>query len=243
MNDIVAAPETGVLHAHDPMPAEITPTTMLASAVAGNQDLERIEKLMDLERAWKVDKAREQFYLALSEFKKVNLVIVKDKANVQYNSRYVSVGNLVNTASRAMAPFGLNTRWDISQDDEISVTCILSHTGGHTEQVTMSGPPDESGKKNSLQQIKSTVTYLETSTFEAVTGIISQDHSDDGNGAGPQVETITDNQAADLAAMIDEVGADKAGFLGFLKVDAIEDLPAVKYKAAVRALENKRSAQ
>ena len=47
----------------------------------------------------------------------------------------------------------------------------------------MSGPPDDSGKKNPLQQIKSTITYLEIATFEAVTGIAASDAGDDdGNG-------------------------------------------------------------
>ena len=69
---------------------------------------------------------------------------------------------------------------------------------------------------------------------------------DDGNaagGLGPSAECITASQAADLRAMIDEVGANEASFLKVCKVDRWEELPASMYKAAVQRLEMKRRAQ
>ena len=51
----------------------------------------------------------------------------------------------------------------------------------------MSAPPDTSGSKNLIQQLKSTKTYLEIATFESVTGIAAIDKGDDdGNSAGQQ---------------------------------------------------------
>lgn len=54
------------------------------------------------------------------------------------------------------------------------------------------------------------------------------------------VEYITENQAADLAAMIEEVGADKVKFLAWLKVPALDKIPATAYAGAVKMLEVKR---
>ncbi|KKL54902.1 hypothetical protein LCGC14_2260750, partial [marine sediment metagenome] len=181
----------------------VTPMRMLQIAVEKGQDLEKIEKLMELERRWKADQAREAYYVALAEFKKQPIIVTKDKRNDQYGSMYTTIGNLVNTVNAAMAPFGLNARWTIDQAEAITVTCILSHTLGHSESVSMSGPPDESGSKNKLQQIKSTVTYLELSTFQAVTGVVSQDGNtdDDGNASG---NTISESEARDLEALITE---------------------------------------
>jgi len=218
--------------------AEITPMHMIQVAVEKGHDLDKIEKLMDLERSWKADKAREAYYEALSEFKKLQVMVTKDKTNTQYNSKYTTIGNLVNTVNAAMAPFGLNARWTIDQTDAIQVTCILAHTLGHSESVSMCGPADTSGSKNQLQQIKSTVTYLESSTFQAVTGVVSQDDDDDGNAV---ITTITEDQAANLEALIEEVSADKPAFLNYCKVDDLAELPASKYKTAVRALESKRA--
>lgn len=217
--------------------ATITPMHMLQVAVEAGHDLEKIEKLMELEQRWKADRAREAYYEALSEFKKQDVHVTKDKENKQYGSRYTSIGNLVNTVNAAMAPHGLNARWTIDQKDGIEVTCILSHTLGHSESVTMAGPADTSGSKNQLQQIKSTITYLESSTFQAVTGVVSQDFDDDGNSA---VDTITEDQLANLEALIDETGTDRKRFLQYCKVDKLEHLLASKYKTAVSALEAKR---
>ncbi len=216
----------------------VTPMHMLQVAVQKGHDLDKIEKLMELERTWKADQAREAYYVALAEFKKKPITISKDKKNIQYGSRYTSIGNLVNTVNAAMAPFGLNASWDFDQSEGIKVTCILAHTLGHTESVSLCGPPDDSGKKNSLQQIKSTNTYLRKETFEAVTGVVTSDtDDDDGNGA---VDTITEKQAADLEALITEIGADREAFLQYCKVKSIDVLPARKFKFALQALEDKR---
>ena len=217
----------------------ITPMHMLQVAVEKGQDLEKIEKLMELERRWKADQAREAYYLALAEFKKKPITVTKDKLNTQYDSRYSSIGNFANTVNAAMAPFGLNARWDIDQSDGIAVTCILSHTLGHSESVSMSGPPDKSGSKNPLQEIKSTVTYLELSTLQAVTGVVSQDANldDDGNSAG---DTISADQVKDLESLMSEVGANQAAFLKTCKTDKLENLPSHMYKGAVERLEQKR---
>lgn len=53
---------------------------------------------------------------------------------------------------------------------------------------------------------------------------------------------ITEKQAADLDALIQEVGADHKGFVDWLKIDALTNLPASEYERAVKALERKRKA-
>lgn len=218
--------------------SEITPTTLIHLAVSEGHDLDKIEKLMELERIWKADRAREEFYKALTLFKQEKLQVTKDKENKQYNSSYTSIGNLVNTVNSVMAPFGLTAHWKIDQAGAIKVTCILSHTLGHSESVSMIGPPDESGRKNQLQQIKSTITYLQSSTFQAVTGVISQDHDDDDGNSSTQL--IDDVHINYLESMISEVSANRSAFLKFCKINTIDELPMNKFKQAVAALDAKR---
>jgi len=232
------------------VPMELTPLAMLAVAVEQGQDLVRIEKLMDMERQWKADIAREAYYSALAAFKSKPLTIYKDRDNEQYNSKYSSIGNIVGTTNEAMGPHGLNASWDIDQSaDDITVTCILAHTLGHTKQVSMTAPPDVAGKKNKLQEIKSTITYLRKETFEAVTGVVtSYDGSDDdGNRSGPQsgpeIETISEQQVADLEAMIDEVGADKEAFLKVCGVQSFDQIETQFFGGAIQRLEQKRKQQ
>jgi len=220
--------------------AVITPMHMLASAVEQGHDLEKIEKLMELERRWKDDKAREAYFEAMAEFNKQGVVITKDKTNSQYGSRYASIGNIANTLAAALAPFGLNATWKIEQGELITATCYLTHTLGHSENVSMSGPPDTSGSKNQLQQIKSTITYLQGSTLQAVTGVIAQDTPDDDGNSGVLAEVITEDQAADLDALREEVGVDLGRFLKWARVPAIDEIPLENHGRCITKLEASR---
>lgn len=233
-------PPTVITENQDTALQAVTPMHMLQMAVEQGADLDKMEKLMELERRWKDDKAREAYNSALTKFKKEPIVITRDKENKQYASRYASLGNLVNTVNTQLAKFGLSARWDVSQQDSISVTCILSHKLGHSERVQISGPPDESGKKNKLQQIKSTITYLKGATFEAVTGVVTTEHGDDDGNS--YAETISDKQIADLDALITEVGSDKDAFMRYCKVSNLGEILAKNYHFSVQALEAKRRA-
>lgn len=61
-----------------------------------------------------------------------------------------------------------------------------------------------------------------------------------------ETPTITENQAADIHALIDEVGADRVAFLAWVEqmagspVKAEQDIPAAAYASATKALEKKR---
>jgi len=186
-------------------PAQTTPMQMLAAAVERGVDTEQLEKLMALQERYQANEARKAYFAAVAAFAVSPPVVTKDKTNPQYGSRYSSLENTVNTVSAELSKHGLSARWQIDQSSGIAVTCILSHIAGHSEQVTISGPPDNSGKKNDLQQIKSTLTYLKLATFEAITGTASEigNLNDDGNAAGkppnPDDEPATEEQLAYLA--------------------------------------------
>jgi len=219
-----------------------SPDSLLELAVAKGAGLDQLEKLLDMKERWEKGEARKAYFLAVAEFKAEPIVITKDKVNKQYASRYTSKGNLVNTVNVALSKFELTARWDVSQEeDSITVTCILSHSQGHSEQVSLTAPPDDSGSKNIIQQIKSTKTYLEIATYEAVIGVASTDDPGDTDGNMPR-QTINDNQVANLEALIEEVGADKEAFLRMLKVESLAQLPASKYDGAIKRLEDKRKA-
>ncbi len=153
-----------------PQPGPATPILMLANAVERGMDPATIKDLMDLSDRWEKNEARKAYAAALAAFKASPPAIYKDKRNVQYDSMYASIGALVNGSIGSLSSHGLSHHWEIDQSAGIRVTCILTHRAGHSESVSMTGPADDSGKKNPLQQIKSTVTYLKIATFEAVTG-------------------------------------------------------------------------
>jgi hypothetical protein len=162
------------------------PAEMLYLAVSQGADLEKISKLMDLQERWQKNEARQAFIQAMSDFKSHAIVVLKDKINPQYNSRYVSLGNLVATVTPFLSQNRLSVHWDVDQSAGIKVTAIIRHALGHSESVSMVVPPDKSGSKNPIQEIKSAITYAKACTFESICGLASTDASasDDGNAAG-----------------------------------------------------------
>lgn len=163
-----------------------TPSQLIDYAIKSNAPIAQLTELFALQKQFEAHEAQKAYILAMAEFKLAPPSVIKDKENVQYGSHYASIESLVNTINPHLSAHGFSARWDVDQTKGIQVTCILTHKQGHSERCTMSGPPDSSGKKNPLQEIRSTVTYLKLSTFEAITGIAASgaDLSDDGNGSG-----------------------------------------------------------
>jgi hypothetical protein len=159
---------------------------MLQLLVKQGADADKLKQFMDLVDRHEAKLAKQAFTEAMSDFKAHSIVVAKDKDNGQYKSKYVSLGQLVNTVTPYLSQHGLSVRWDIDQTSGIKVTCIITHVVGHSESVAMVCPPDKSGAKNPIQEIKSAITYAKACTFESICGLASTDANldDDGNSGG-----------------------------------------------------------
>lgn len=164
-----------------------SPMAMLAMAVRQGADLDKIAKLMDLQERHEANEARKAFTAALAGFKAAGITVGKDK-QVSYTGTaytHASLGNVCKTIGDELSKHGLSATWKTEQgaNSNIKVTCILSHVAGHSESVSLEAGPDDSGKKNRIQQIASTVSYLERYTLLAITGTATADMDDDGAGS------------------------------------------------------------
>lgn len=190
-----AAQPPAVAQAAAPAPqrtalATATPGDLLRIAVENNADLDRLEKLMQLQERWEANEARKAFVTAMAAFKREPVEIYKRK-QVGYKTRegdfvgykHAELSDVTAAIAPAMAKHGLSFDWDIHQGNGmITVDCVVTHVMGHSKMVTMSGAPDNSGKKNLIQQAASTITYLQRYTLLAATGMSTKDEDDDGAG-------------------------------------------------------------
>jgi len=215
--------------------------TMIQIAIQHGASVDVLKNLWDLQVQWEAHEARKAYVVAMNAFKANPPIVIKDMLNKQYDSRYSSLANFVNTVNPELSKFGLSACWRPDQTNGISVTCVVTHAQGHSESATLSGPPDDSGKKNPLQQIKSTITYLEGATFQAITGMVASDGSDDdGNGAGT-TEVITTDQCIVINDLLTETKKPKEKFLEQFKFESLESIPASEYERVLLALNERKA--
>lgn len=221
-----------------------TPATLLEIAVSQNADIEKLEKLMDLHMKWEQNEARKAYHAAMAAFKADPPAIGKDK-HVQYSTskgmtdyKHSSLANVTSTINKALSKHGLSASWKTAQSELITVTCTITHILGHSESTSLSAAPDQSGGKNNIQAIGSTVSYLERYTILAITGLASSDMDDDGRGP---VAFITGEQANELQSIIDDNNLNPEGeyipkFLKWIKAESIAEIHSSDFSKAKNGL-------
>jgi hypothetical protein len=163
-----------------------------------------------------------------------------DAVNPAFKSKFASLAAVRAAVVPVLAKFEIALAQEL-QTTERGIACIthLYHSSG--ERLTF-GPCEIPATKDNAHGFGSAATYARRYSLMAACGVVG-DEDDDANAVVASTpELITESQAADLEALIEEVGADRKNFLRYLKVDALSKLQAQHYDAAVKALEAKRAA-
>lgn len=219
-----------------PYQPTVTPMDLLQQAVASGADLERMEKLMDMQERWEANEARKAFVSAMSAFSTKAPTI--DKTRDGHNIKYAGLAETLDQIKPLLADNGLSHSWKTeTADATISVTCCVTHVAGHQECTSMSAAADTSGSKNAIQAVGSTITYLQRYTLFAILGLASKEQDDDG---GLTSGNISEEQKAALIELMKETDTEASRFLKFLKVKSLDELPIAKYGAAEQALRARR---
>jgi hypothetical protein len=176
-------------------PGESWAQRLVRVAVEQGKDLTYVERLIKLAQDVERDQAVKAFNEAKSLFSLEAVVIVKSKT-VDFTSRrtgtrtnysHAELFDVIEQAGPILAKYGFSWSWVPEQEKSyLWITCVLRHKQGHEETARLGGPPDDSGNKNSTQQISSTATMLERQTLKMVAGLAEKGDDNDGRGArGP----------------------------------------------------------
>ena len=231
---------------------EVTPMVMMQMAIKEGSDVATMERLWALNEKVEAANAKKAYVAAMSKFKQNPPVIEKDK-QVRYQNQdgswteywHASLGNVVDKITERLGEYGFSHSWNVEQLEggQIKVTCILTHEQGHSEQVSMSSSRDDSGKKNNIQQLSSTNTYLQRYTLLAVTGSATEEGDDDGRSAEDvEVLSISEEEVNELDAMLveNEINRDtfKEWLVKDIGVETLSEVPSThlaRVRAAVKA--------
>jgi len=223
-----------------------TPADLVRLAVEGNADVDKLEKLIALKERWDANEARKEYVLAMAEFHKNPPKILKEskvdftnKAGVRTQYNYAKLAEITNAICKQLAENGLTVSWRTQENGKIIVTCRVTHAKGHFEETPLSSPPDDTGNKNKIQQVCSTVTYLQRYTLLSLVGLATYDTDDDGKSS-EEVKYISDKQLSTLRGIVDNMkNPDKvrAGTLKFAKAESLDQILASDYKKVLNSLE------
>lgn len=239
--------EPGQIVAHEPQSlavqsaSAVTPNDLLRLALDRGADLDRLEKLLDLQQRYEENEAKKAYVAAMAAFKLNPPEIMKDK-QVGYTTKegdfvgykHATLGNVTGAIVEGLAKNGFSHRWDVEQKgDSVAVTCIITHRMGHSETTTLTAQKDASGKKNQIQQVASAITYLQRYTLLAATGLATHEQDDDATAADLDT-TLADKWIAKVKAAKTDAEACAVWESGIVEIEAAKDRHAyAEFKAAV----------
>jgi hypothetical protein len=223
-----------------PVAASLTPLYLLEKAVSQDVSIERLQQLMELQLRWEANEARKAFVSAMNRFKSNPPAIVKnttasmsikaEKGGGSYSYSYASLDSICRAVIQGLSEVGISHRWTMQQNGSIRVSCILTHELGHSEETSLEGAADQSGGKNSIQAVGSTVTYLQRYTLLAATGLAAGGTDTDGHVA-QSASGITPTQVQDWCQRMTKAA----------DIDQLRTVFAAAYRQATEA--NDRNAQ
>ena len=160
---------------------------LIDKAIEKNLPVETMERLFNLYKEVKADKARGEFVVALSKFQNDSPIIKKDKKVMNKNGitvryMYAPLDSVIEQIKKVLGDNGLSYTWDsVREEAHIKVVCKLIHIAGHFEQSTFDIPIMKSEFMSSPQSYATAQSYAKRYTLLNVLGIGTADDDNDAN--------------------------------------------------------------
>lgn len=240
----------------DRNPAFATPNAMLMHALQSGAPMELIRDLLALRREEEAHQARKAFSSAkAAAFAELPAIVKTERADFETRGGgrksydYEDLGKMLEMIRPVLGKHGLSVSWSTTATEGggIVVTCILEHELGHREQNSLPAPRDDSGNKNFIQSMGSTISYLQRYTLKPALGLAAS-KDDDGKtsraGAGP-TGPITPEQVSQIDVLLGELHDPRARekVLRFAQAESIAAIPAALHERTLAWLRSKKLAE
>lgn len=211
-------------------------------------DIDKMERLLQMQERIMARNAETAFNAAMTDAQSEMRQVSADANNPQTRSKYATYSALDKALRPVYTKHGFSLSFDTGEGsigEFIRVLCHVSHRSGHSRSYHVDMPADGKGAKGGDVMTKTHAAgaamsygmrYLLKMIFNVAIG------EDDTDGNMP-VERVSQEQIANLTALISEVGANEQGFCKYMMVKHLGEIPASMYRKAVAALEAKRKAK
>lgn len=210
---------------------------VIASAARDpNVDIDKMERLIAMQERVQDRSAKVAYFAALAQMQP-ELPVVDERGGIKdRNNKVQSTYALWEDVNEAIRPIlakhGFALTFKVKRaDSEITVTGILSHREGHSEETELALPTDGSGSKNAVQAVGSSTSYGKRYTAYALLNITTTGEDDDGERGG-RAETISADQCAELRRMIAQAGVTEESFCDYTNCGTLPELLAKDFERA-----------
>jgi len=232
---------------------------ILRLAVEKGASIEQMQGIIDLQERIENRSFAAEFFDAMARFQsecppiqKTGKATKASDAGAKLLYKYATLDEIARTVNPILARCALSYSWDVAINEKAILTCVckVRHRNGHTETSSFACPVTEQTALplSDGQKASGTYTLAKRQSLIAALGLTTCDEdTDDGmsarvsyNHGGSIVGVITDEQAANLQALAEEVNADRTRFLAHFKIPSLAEMPAARLPEATRLLESKR---
>jgi hypothetical protein len=157
------------------------------AATDPNVDVDKMERLLGMYERISERNAKVAFHTALAEMQP-KLPIITERGEIKHGQKLISKYALWEDINEAIRPtlhahgFALSFR-TARDNTQVTITAILSHREGHVEETTLTLDADNSGSKNAVQAVGSSISYGQRYAAVALLNITTQGKDDDGEQA------------------------------------------------------------
>lgn len=149
-------------------------------------DIEKFERLIELQNKERSRQAREAYYADMAMLQSEMPTVAENgqiKVNGQVRSRYAKHEDIVSVCRPLMQKYGFSfsAKTDFT-GGQLIIEGIVAHKLGHTEETKMVLPFDNSGSKNAVQAVGSSVSYGRRYVFSMLFNVTTGE-DDDGQRA------------------------------------------------------------
>lgn len=203
-------------------------------------DIERLDKIIQMERESQRHEAERLFNSALADMQP-ELPAVQARGRGDKNAKYGKLEDIQAAIRPALQKHGFAVRFKVHDaENALTVECILSHKAGHSDSDRITLPYDKTGSKNDVQARGSTVSYGKRYTLCNILNI--QVGGEDDDGAGGKGETVGPKEMTEIDALLKRWGGDRQSFFDYLKVDGMADIPLKQFDYVKKTLTQKANA-
>lgn len=230
----------------------LSPMQLIAQAISTPDfDVQKLEKLMDLQQRFQDRQAINEFFDALARFHENVRPIVHNRQKAASNERggaaeysWATLDAIEDAVRPLLSAVGLSYTWGdaVVNGDLMTVACVLRHRAGHSISSSFTCPWSSNAGMSVQQKYISAQTFCRRLSLTAVLGITTERQAgDDPKDATP----VSDDQLHNLQTAFDVLLDGKSDaqktqkrtrFLAILGATSFSDIPASKYDDAMTLL-------